>query len=69
MEGIKHNKVEADKRVEILNEFIWWLFECFVIPLLRVLIETITYFILNILFFINTEKKFLILKCFRHAFI
>ncbi|CAG8527299.1 9743_t:CDS:10 [Diversispora eburnea] len=35
MEGVKNNKVEADKRVEILNEFIWWLFESFVIPLLR----------------------------------
>ncbi|CAG8829098.1 14451_t:CDS:10, partial [Gigaspora margarita] len=33
--GNKNNKVEADKRSELLYEFIWWIFECFVIPLLQ----------------------------------
>ncbi|CAG8680607.1 14663_t:CDS:2, partial [Racocetra persica] len=34
--GNKNNKVEADKRSELLYEFIWWIFDCFVIPLLQV---------------------------------
>ena len=36
VEGNKNNKVEADKRSEILYEFIWWIFDCFVISLLQV---------------------------------
>ncbi|CAG8529671.1 2678_t:CDS:10, partial [Dentiscutata heterogama] len=35
VEGNKNNKVEADKRSEILYEFIWWIFDCFVISLLQ----------------------------------
>ncbi|CAG8439136.1 12769_t:CDS:10 [Funneliformis mosseae] len=30
------NKVEALKRSEILHEFVWWTFECVVIPLLKI---------------------------------
>jgi hypothetical protein len=33
----KNNKLEALKRDELLHEFIWWIFQCLVIPLLRVL--------------------------------
>ncbi|CAG8801906.1 6777_t:CDS:2, partial [Dentiscutata erythropus] len=33
--GNKNNKVEANKRTELLYEFIWWIFDCFVIPLLQ----------------------------------
>ncbi|CAB4384162.1 unnamed protein product [Rhizophagus irregularis] len=29
------NSLERMKRVEVLHEFIWWVFECFVIPLLK----------------------------------
>ncbi|CAG8667811.1 2360_t:CDS:10, partial [Racocetra persica] len=35
VEGHKKNKIEADKRTELLYEFIWWIFDCFVIPLLQ----------------------------------
>ncbi|CAG8605819.1 1264_t:CDS:10, partial [Dentiscutata erythropus] len=35
VDGNKNNKVEADKRSELLYEFIWWIFDCFVIPLLQ----------------------------------
>ncbi|CAI2170991.1 20378_t:CDS:10 [Funneliformis geosporum] len=33
--GNSCNSVEALKRSEILYEFVWWTFECFVIPLLK----------------------------------
>ncbi|CAG8806540.1 31857_t:CDS:2, partial [Racocetra persica] len=35
VEGNKNNKVEAGKRSELLYEFIWWIFDCFVVPLLQ----------------------------------